>query len=96
VILSDVHRDDQVRAAERRVRAAFSEPFQLGSLSISISASVGGGIWPADGDTLSDLVRHADAAMYQDKAEGRRRRADVIPVGHRVLAAARAPQFGPL
>ena len=96
VILSDVHRDDQVRAAERRVRAAFAEPFQLGQLSVSVSASVGGGVWPEDGDTVSDLVRHADAAMYQDKAEGRRRRADVMPLGRRVLAAARAPQFGPL
>jgi diguanylate cyclase (GGDEF)-like protein len=97
VILSDVRRDDQVRAAERRVRAAFSEPFLLGGLSISISASVGGGVWPADGDTVGELVRHADAAMYQDKAQGRRRAsADVSPIGRRVLAAARAPQFGPL
>ena len=96
MILSDVNRDDQVRAAERRVRAAFSEPFQLGELSIPISASVGGGVWPEDGDTVSDLVRHADAAMYQDKAQGRRRRADAVPLGRRVLAAARAPQFGPL
>ncbi len=96
VVLSDVHRDDQVRAAEGRVREAFGEPFQLGELTLSVSASVGGGIWPEDGETVADLVRHADAAMYQDKAQGRRRRAEAIPVGRRVLAAARAPHFGPL
>jgi diguanylate cyclase (GGDEF)-like protein len=70
VILADVDERDQVRAAEQRVRAAFLEPFELGDVAVSISASVGGGIWPEDGRTVKELVRHADAAMYQDKAKG--------------------------
>jgi diguanylate cyclase (GGDEF)-like protein len=71
VVLTDVGRDDQLRAAERRVRAAFLEPFQLGEVSVSLGASVGGGIWPENGRTVSELVRHADAAMYEDKAQAR-------------------------
>jgi diguanylate cyclase (GGDEF)-like protein len=71
IILADVDRDEQVRAAERRTRDAFVEPFLLGELSISISASVGGGIWPEDGRTVKELVRYADAAMYRDKASMR-------------------------
>jgi diguanylate cyclase (GGDEF)-like protein len=69
IILADVHRDDQVRAAEQRVRDAFTEPFLLGDLLISISTSVGGVVWPADGNTVNELVRRADAAMYRDKAK---------------------------
>jgi diguanylate cyclase (GGDEF)-like protein len=72
VILADVRHDDQVRAAERRVRAAFAKPFMLGDVAISLGASVGGGIWPEDGGTARELVKHADAAMYKDKAERRR------------------------
>ena len=72
IILADVDRDDQVRAAEERVRAAFTTPFLLGDLSASIGASVGGVVWPEDGRTVNELVRRADAAMYQDKAEHRR------------------------
>lgn len=72
VILANVERDDQIRAAERRVRSAFVEQFVVDGLSLSVGASVGGGIWPQDGATVSDLVRHADAAMYVDKAESRR------------------------
>lgn len=68
IILADVDRDDQVRAAERRVRAAFVEPFLLDDVLVSIGTSVGGVIWPADGDTVTELVRRADAAMYRDKA----------------------------
>ena len=72
VILAAVDDDEQVRAAEERVRAAFAEPFLLGDLIISIGASVGGGLWPEHGRTVQELVRHADAAMYEDKAKGRR------------------------
>jgi diguanylate cyclase (GGDEF)-like protein len=72
IILADVEEDDQVRGAEARVRAAFVEQFRLGELAISVGASVGGGVWPDDGRTVSELVRHADAAMYDEKAKGRR------------------------
>jgi diguanylate cyclase (GGDEF)-like protein len=73
IILTDVREDSQVRAAERRVRAAFREPFELAEASVALSASVGGGVWPADGRTTTELVRHADAAMYRDKARARAR-----------------------
>jgi diguanylate cyclase (GGDEF)-like protein len=72
IILADVESDGQVRAAEERVRSAFVEPFLLGNLTVSIGASVGGGIWPEHGRTVQELVRHADEAMYEDKAKGRR------------------------
>jgi diguanylate cyclase (GGDEF)-like protein len=72
VVLEEVPGDEQVRTAEERVRSAFAEPFLLGDFSISIGASVGGGLWPGHGRTVQELVRHADAAMYEDKARGRR------------------------
>jgi diguanylate cyclase (GGDEF)-like protein len=84
LILANVSRDDQVRAAEQRVRDAFVEPFLLGETPISISTSVGGGVWPHDGRTVKELVRHADAAMYRDKAA--LRRAGKLPVEPRVEA----------
>jgi diguanylate cyclase (GGDEF)-like protein len=71
IILADVQTVDQLRAAGRRVKAAFNDPFPLEEITVSVSASVGGGIWPEDGYTVKDLVRHADAAMYADKANGR-------------------------
>jgi diguanylate cyclase (GGDEF)-like protein len=85
IILADVDRDDQVRAAEQRVRAAFVEPFLLGELSALVGASVGGVVWPQDGRTVSELVRRADAAMYQDKAEHRQaaaKRSDELVAEH--------------
>jgi diguanylate cyclase (GGDEF)-like protein len=72
IILANVGEHDQLRAAEARVRDAFREPFALGDLVLSVGASVGGGVWPEDGKTVTELVNHADAAMYEDKARGRR------------------------
>jgi diguanylate cyclase (GGDEF)-like protein len=71
IILADVDEPDQLRAAEDRVRAAFREPFVLGDIAITVGASVGGGLWPEDGQTVNELLTHADAVMYEDKARGR-------------------------
>jgi diguanylate cyclase (GGDEF)-like protein len=83
VILADVDIDEQVRAARARVRSAFADPFIVDDESISVSASVGGGIWPDDGHTVRELIRRADAAMYEDKANGR----DARDAAHRLARA---------
>jgi diguanylate cyclase (GGDEF)-like protein len=78
VILSDIDVDEQVRAAQGRVRSAFADPFMVDEEAISVSASVGGGIWPDDGQTVRELIRRADTAMYEDKANGRRARSAAL------------------
>jgi diguanylate cyclase (GGDEF)-like protein len=71
IILTDISSRDQLRAAEERVRAVFPEAFRLGEVPVSIEASVGSALFPEDGSTMAELVRHADAAMYVDKAKAR-------------------------
>jgi diguanylate cyclase (GGDEF)-like protein len=72
IILANVDENDQLLAAQRRVRAAFRSPFTLEDVAISVGASVGASVWPGDGQTVNELVSYADAAMYEDKAKGRR------------------------
>jgi diguanylate cyclase (GGDEF)-like protein len=55
------------------VLAALRDPFALGEATVTIGASVGIALRPAHGTTLHDLMRAADAAMYQAKAGGRGR-----------------------
>jgi len=81
VILADVNCDDQVRVAEQRVRAAFVDPFLIGDVPVTIGASIGGVVWPADAQTVNELVRRADEAMYRDKAQGPRPHVGASPVG---------------
>ncbi len=55
------------------VIAALAQPFDLADGPVTIGASVGVALRPDHGATLHDLMRAADAAMYQSKEEGRAR-----------------------
>lgn len=47
-------------------------PFVLsGGQEVYIGSSVGISLYPGDGRTTTELIQHADAAMYQAKADGR-------------------------
>ncbi|WP_375380953.1 putative bifunctional diguanylate cyclase/phosphodiesterase [uncultured Sphingomonas sp.] len=52
---------------------ALSEPFEIGGACVRIGASIGVALRPAHGATLHELMRAADAAMYEAKAAGRGR-----------------------
>lgn len=43
------------------------DPFVLGNRQVRVSASKGIAVYPADGDNFPDLLKNADAAMYQAK-----------------------------
>lgn len=56
----------------QRLMEAICEPFMLEELGeISISASIGVARFPEDGAMVDEMLRHADAAMYQAKAQGK-------------------------
>lgn len=67
---------EDVEEAERiagQLLAAFEQPLEAGDLhDIVISPSIGIALFPDHADTPSDLLKHADTAMYQAKAMGRR------------------------
>ena len=58
-------------ATARRVIEAMSRPFAQGGLSFTVTCSIGIALYPNDGETLDELLRHADKAMYSVKEGGR-------------------------
>ena len=50
---------------------AIKEPIQVGSHSLSTTASVGIALYPQNGDDANTLVKHADSAMYLAKDTGK-------------------------
>jgi diguanylate cyclase len=50
-----------------RVREELAAPIVLDEVPLSIEASFGVALYPADGTTVEVLLQHADAAMYQGK-----------------------------
>ena len=57
----------------RGVLFALAEPFDLSGTEVTIGASIGIALRPQHGESLTDLMRAADAAMYHAKATGRGR-----------------------
>ena len=72
IILDHTQRPDDAAGIARELITLLDEPFKLnGSNAIYIGASIGISIFPDDGEEATQLIQHADAAMYQAKEQGR-------------------------
>jgi diguanylate cyclase (GGDEF)-like protein len=63
---------DAVNGLALRLLAAMQAPLTLESAPLEISASLGVALYPNDGLDMESLLKHADIALYQAKAAGRR------------------------
>jgi diguanylate cyclase (GGDEF)-like protein len=71
----------------RRLREAFREVFRIDGNHLSITASVGASVYPRDGREVGELLRNADAAMYEAKRRGKNRMVMYTPeIGQRASA----------
>jgi diguanylate cyclase (GGDEF)-like protein len=73
IVLSALREPAEAALVAEKVLAIFDEVFKLESHEVQISASVGISVYPDDGQTMEDLIRNADAAMYHSKKSGRNR-----------------------
>jgi diguanylate cyclase (GGDEF)-like protein/PAS domain S-box-containing protein len=71
VILSDLQHDHNVGQVASKIVEALSKPYLLGAQETFLSASMGIAIFPGDGASSTDLLKHADQALYVAKNEGR-------------------------
>ncbi len=71
VVLPGVDDAKAAEAVAQRILTALVEPFALGGATLSMSASIGIAMCPADADTTTHLVRCADMAVYRAKALGK-------------------------
>jgi diguanylate cyclase (GGDEF)-like protein/PAS domain S-box-containing protein len=55
----------------QKLLAAIQVPVDAEGQRISVTPSIGISLYPGDGDTPDDLIKHADSAMYQAKTRGR-------------------------
>nr|WP_315234301.1 EAL domain-containing protein [uncultured Albidiferax sp.] len=71
VVLADLtDRRDAALIAEKFIES-LRQPFALADQLVHISASIGIAVYPFDGSTVDELIRHSDVAMYQMKAQGK-------------------------
>jgi diguanylate cyclase (GGDEF)-like protein len=71
VVLTELAHAMDAAVAARHAIAALSEPFPVARASAFVSASAGIALYPGDGKSAEELLRHADLAMYKAKQDGR-------------------------
>ena len=72
VVLADVDGPDEVaQVVEHRLIPLVRRPHHVEGAELHVSCSVGIALYPDDASDLDELMRHADTAMYQAKAEGK-------------------------
>ena len=73
LLLAGLAKAGDVEIVAERVKKHLTKKFSVAGKDVFISGSVGISIFPDNGETVADLLRHADAAMYHAKNNGRNR-----------------------
>jgi diguanylate cyclase (GGDEF)-like protein/PAS domain S-box-containing protein len=73
ILITDVWDNRDIRQVSQKILDVLSEPILMGEQEFSISVSIGISIYPKDGDDVETLLKNADSAMYQAKANGKNR-----------------------
>lgn len=71
VLLEDIFDATHAGTTARRILDLINEPFQLFGAPYTVGASIGISLFPDDGDSINELLKHSDAAMYLAKKDGR-------------------------
>ena len=70
-LLPDIASAEDAAVVARRLRSALNEPFAIADQEIHARMSIGISVFPDDGGSADDLLKHADSALAQAKREGR-------------------------
>ncbi len=71
VVLDHIDNTRQISVVARKICDALDRPVEIEGRSYFVTASIGIAVYPKDGETVEDLLKNADAAMYQAKGRGR-------------------------
>jgi diguanylate cyclase (GGDEF)-like protein len=86
ITLSDIRETDDVAAVAEKILQAIAAPALIDGQEVQVTTSIGIAVYPDSGTDSESLLRAADAAMYEAKAEGRRIYRFAAPVAARPLS----------
>ena len=71
ILLNNLREPEGAAEVARHIGYSLNQPYPVGDLELSLSASIGISLFPRDADNIETLINHADAAMYKAKQDGR-------------------------
>ncbi|MGE4519859.1 MAG: diguanylate cyclase [Desulfobacteraceae bacterium] len=69
--LSELKEAIHASLGAKRILKIIEKPINIGDREVSVSASIGISIFPDDGKNIKELLKKADAAMYEAKTNNR-------------------------
>jgi len=73
IIAEGINDKSHVVFLGEKILQIFHSPFKIKKNTLRVSTSIGIAMFPIDSETVSDLLRSADTAMYVAKSQGRNR-----------------------
>ena len=70
-ILISLRDREEARGMAQRIMHKMKEPIELAGRRMVMTTSIGISLFPEDGSTCEELLKHADLALYQSKGAGR-------------------------
>jgi len=70
-ILINLREREEARSMAQRIMLKMKEPIELAGRRMVMTTSIGISLFPEDGSTCEELLKHADLALYQSKGAGR-------------------------
>ncbi|USG66453.1 GGDEF domain-containing protein [Brevibacillus ruminantium] len=71
LLLSSLDSAEEAAKVAKRVLQTLQEPWVIQQHSFTLTMSIGIAVYPRDGTTINELLRHADIALYRSKEAGR-------------------------
>jgi diguanylate cyclase (GGDEF)-like protein/PAS domain S-box-containing protein len=71
VVLHAARTHDEVNGAAARINEVLSAPVVIDGRALVATTSIGVSVYPRDGASMGELLKHSDTAMYQAKDRGR-------------------------
>ncbi|SOY69233.1 bifunctional diguanylate cyclase/phosphodiesterase [Cupriavidus taiwanensis] len=73
VVLGGLRHDSEAELIAAKIQARVNEELLAGGQRLRVTPSIGMAVFPDDGDTLTELLKSADSAVYAAKQGGRAR-----------------------
>lgn len=70
IIITDLESVENAITTLRKIKAEFERPVIVYNNEVYVTFSTGIALYPHDGESVEDLLRHADTAMYRAKSSG--------------------------
>ncbi|WP_449431513.1 putative bifunctional diguanylate cyclase/phosphodiesterase [Pseudomonas putida] len=70
-VVTSLNSRDEARHLAQRIMQRMKDPIDLGGRRMVMTTSIGISIFPDDGQSADELLKHADLALYQSKGCGR-------------------------